>query len=224
MSAAAIINEPRKMSGSELQTREQRAKALAGAFVKFIGEYTELLAQVRQDFLDKKKHESIMGCKTWTEYCVGVLHYSESHIAKLLAGRNPAAAKHDGSKNRVYPQPKPAAKPTVVPPALTKHNPELAAKIHNGAVVPRDTSYLNDDKVEVNLTGDYFRHLGHLLDGVFKGQIKEKLDAVCALPPSKITPKIQQDVKEISAILQDVSVAAEKYITKLKKISHARVA
>src|SRR5208283_675936 len=137
--------------------------SLAVAFTKFISEHTDLLVQVRQDFLDKQKHEQIMGCKTWTEYCVGVLHYSESHINSLIRGRNPAAAKHDGSKNRTYP-PKPTAVTAVAPlPAgLKKHNPALAEKIDSGAVIPRDTHYLNEEKSEVNLTGDYFRHLGHL--------------------------------------------------------------
>jgi len=41
-----------------------------------------------------------MGCSTWREYCQNVLGYSESHIRRLIAGRNPATVIFDGSKSR----------------------------------------------------------------------------------------------------------------------------
>jgi len=59
-----------------------------------------LLAQVRQDFFDKTANEKILGCRTWKEYCKNVLHYSDSHMRNLIAGQNPATAKHDGTANR----------------------------------------------------------------------------------------------------------------------------
>jgi len=215
VTANLAVIEPLKMSGSK--EREERAKRLAGLFVKFISEHTDLLVQVRGDFLAKQKHEKIMGCSTFTEYCVGVLHYSENHIAKIIKGRNPASEKHNGSANR-----KLAATAFIPPPAeLLETNPALYERINNGTVVLREPVSANLSTPNIN--GDYFRHLGNLLDGVFKGQIKEKLDVLCKLPISKVTPKIKQDAKEMIEILQDVSISAEKYITKLEKISHAKV-
>jgi len=72
-------------------------------FVKFISDHVDLLVQVRQDFILKPAIEEITGCKTFGEYCKNVLHYSESHIRRLIAGRNPATAIFDGSKNRITP-------------------------------------------------------------------------------------------------------------------------
>jgi hypothetical protein len=92
--------KPLISSGSHTD-REERARTLVTLFVKFLSDHVDLLVQVRQDFLDKPVAETIMGCKTFGEYCRTVLHYSESHIRRLLAGRNPASAIFDGSKNRV---------------------------------------------------------------------------------------------------------------------------
>jgi hypothetical protein len=217
---AIIPAEPLVISGSSKKAREERARSLAGSFVKFINDHLDLLVQVRKDFLSKDAHETIMGCKTWTEYCVGVLYYSESRIRSLIAGKIPELAKFNGTANR-----KPIALvPAPIPPkdlaGLEENNPTLATKIRDGAVTVRDTRpYEHEPK----LGGDYFRHLGHLLDGIFKGQINEKLDVLCRLPISKVTPKIKQDAKAMIDILQDVSVSAEKYIAKLKKLSKARV-
>lgn len=112
MSTAIVKAEPLKISGSTHQDREARAQTLAHAFanacVKFIGDHVERIIQVRQDFLDKGKDKTICGVKTFEEYCEGVLHYSASHIRSLIAGRNPATKKHDGSKNR---KPKAKASP-----------------------------------------------------------------------------------------------------------------
>ena len=95
--------EPLKMSASsKAKDREKRARRLANIFV---GEMIPLLVQVRQDFLDKPKNELILGCKTFTTYCRTVLRYSPSHIRRLIAGQNPATAKHDGSKKRRAMQP-----------------------------------------------------------------------------------------------------------------------
>ena len=87
----ALINqEPLKMSGSTSADREARAQTLVTLFVKFLGDHVDLLVQVRQDFLDKPKAETILGCQSFGEYCKNVLHYSESHIRRLIADRNPA--------------------------------------------------------------------------------------------------------------------------------------
>jgi hypothetical protein len=91
-----VTQEPLILRGSTPADREARAHQLASLF---IGEMIPLLVQVRQDFLDKGKNESIYGCQTFTEYCTKVLRYPESHIRRLIAGHNPAT-KFDGSKNR----------------------------------------------------------------------------------------------------------------------------
>src|SRR6266566_10084479 len=87
---ALIKQEPLKMSGSTSADREARAQTLVTLFVKFLGDHVDLLVQVRQDFLDKPKAETILGCQSFGEYCKNVLHYSESHIRRLIADRNPA--------------------------------------------------------------------------------------------------------------------------------------
>ena len=225
-STALAITKPEPLIsiGSVRQAREQRATTLADHFVKFISEHIDLLVQVRQDFIDKDKNEAIMGRKTWTEYCASVLHYSESHIRNLIAGRVTDAAKHNGTQNRkprVLVLPPPSS--VKVPPELEKNNPGLAEQIKRGEVVPRDTSYLNEPN-EPNLNGDYFRHLGGLLDGVFKGQIQEKLDVLCGLPKSKITPKIKKDAQAMEKNLRDLIADAQKYVRKIRRVSKARVA
>jgi hypothetical protein len=93
MSATAITPQPLEISGSSAD-RETRAQTLATLFVKFVSDHVDLLVQVRQDFLNKPKSETIMGCHSWGEYCRNVLHYSESHIRSLIADKNPATLVH----------------------------------------------------------------------------------------------------------------------------------
>ena len=90
--------QPIILSGHE--QREERARALVTLFVKFLNDHVDLLVQVRTDFLEKDKSQTIMECATFGEYCRNILHYSESHVRRLIAGRNPATALHDGSKQR----------------------------------------------------------------------------------------------------------------------------
>lgn len=100
MSVALSPVKPLKISGSSGSShpdREARARALARLF---IGEMIPLLVQVRQDFYEKERDETICGVKTFTEYCTAVLRYSASHIRNLIAGQNPATQKHNGSANR----------------------------------------------------------------------------------------------------------------------------
>jgi hypothetical protein len=95
--------EPHIICGSQAE-REERGQRLAKLF---IGEMIPLLVQVRQDFWDKGRDETICGVKTFTEYCTGILRYSEGYIRRLIQGQNPASKKHDGSDHR---------KPTTKPP------------------------------------------------------------------------------------------------------------
>ncbi len=117
----------------ERAMRDVRAAELA---TMFHGTLLPLLVQVRQDFLDKDAGELINGCSTWGEYCSNVLHYSESHVRRLIAGNNPATAKHDGSTKRKSPATEPtgeaaaSAEPTESEPeALRQQQREICKPI-----------------------------------------------------------------------------------------------
>jgi len=117
---------PLILSGSHAD-REARARTLVTLFVKFLSDHVDLIVQVRQDFLAKSKTETIMGCHTFGEYCRNILHYSESHIRRLIAGRNPATAIFDGSKNRT--------------PALLEDSRTNVQRLHDSGFVERCKKY-----------------------------------------------------------------------------------
>jgi hypothetical protein len=131
--AIPLLNEPLKMSGSHAD-RESRAQTLVTLFVKFLSDHIDLLVQVRQDFLDKETDATIMGCKTFGEYCKNVLHYSESHIRRLLAGRNPATATFNGQPQKKFLEnhPKPTACPECHQPFASKSQLRNHGKTQHG--------------------------------------------------------------------------------------------
>ena len=90
-----------RMTKCQVGAREERARQLAECFVKFAADIRPLLIAVRTDFYEKPRGETILDCRTFSEYCEKVLHYSPRHIARLIAGDNPAAEKFDGSKHRL---------------------------------------------------------------------------------------------------------------------------
>jgi hypothetical protein len=139
VSAALTTVEPLKISGSHA-SREERGQKLANLF---IGEMVPLLVQVRQDFLDKGRDETICGVNTFTEYCTSILRYSESHIRRLIKGQNPASEKHDGSANReaIVVESK-ESKPT-------KSNTEEALNCINSIVGP--TSFMDTARVYLDV-------------------------------------------------------------------------
>ncbi len=73
------------------------------------------------------------------------------------------------------------------------------------------------------MKNDFFRHLGHLLDGVFCGTIKQRLEVIIKNEKS-LTPQQAKSVKEMASILDEVAATATKYSKELKRISKARVA
>jgi hypothetical protein len=83
--------EPLKIQ--RVDHRDQRAARLRDMFKDFMVQSFALLGQVRQDFLDKGKDETILDCYTWSAYCQNVLGISESHVRNMLAktGSNPAS-------------------------------------------------------------------------------------------------------------------------------------
>ncbi|MGA2431480.1 MAG: hypothetical protein ABSH13_23495 [Candidatus Acidiferrum sp.] len=91
MTTAIVKAEPLRIQ--HLDHRDERAARLRDNFKDFMVQSFALLGQVRQDFLDKGKDETILGCSTWRAYCQNVLGYSESHVRNMLAkfGNNPAS-------------------------------------------------------------------------------------------------------------------------------------
>jgi hypothetical protein len=110
---------------------------------------------------------------------------------------------------------------------LKKNQPDLYDKVRKGVITLRDTTKLTSPKKKSpadTVKHDFFRHLGHLLDGVFKGTIKERLDTLLKLKPSEMTPATAKSLKEITTVLNDMSKQANEYARKIETISKAKVA
>ena len=104
---------------------------------------------------------------------------------------------------------------------LKKYQPELYEKVLSGELTLRDVVKEfphRRKKTEVAKNHDFFRHLGNLLDGVFKGTLKEKLDDLVRIKPKEITPATGKNILEIISILADVSRHADGYASKFKAI------
>jgi len=107
---------------------------------------------------------------------------------------------------------------------LKKYQPELYEKVLRGELTLREVvkefpSWRK--KREATQNHDFFRHLGHLLDRIFKGVLKDKLDALVHLKPNDITPATKKSLQEIISILADVSRHSDGYASKLKVLLHA---
>ncbi len=106
---------------------------------------------------------------------------------------------------------------------LKKHQPELYEKVRNGILKMRDTSdLLPKRKQKIEVKNDFYRHLGHLLDGTFKGTIKDRLEALLA--KKDLTQRDIKSIREIADILDSVSEKAFEYAAALRKVCKARVA
>jgi flagellin-specific chaperone FliS len=104
---------------------------------------------------------------------------------------------------------------------LKKYQPELYGKVLSGELTLREVVKefpYSRKKTEVAKNHDFFRHLGNLLDGVFKGTLKKKLDHLVRIKPKEITPAAEKNILEIISILADVSRHADGYASKLEKI------
>lgn len=104
---------------------------------------------------------------------------------------------------------------------LKKYQPAVYEKVRTGELTLRNAAKelgAGRKKARVPQNHDYFRHLGHLLDGVFKGALKEKLDTVVHLNQKDLTPATRKSLQELISILADVSKHADGYATKFKAI------
>jgi ParB-like chromosome segregation protein Spo0J len=104
---------------------------------------------------------------------------------------------------------------------LKKYQPQLYEKVLRGELTLRDVVKEFPDwrkKAERPRNHDHFRHLGHLLDRVFKGTLKARLDYLVRLKPKDMTPTMERNVQEIISILADVSRRADGYASSLEKL------
>jgi hypothetical protein len=70
------------------RTPEERAEFVAARF-EACGDIAPHIRQLRRDFRALKPGETIMECKTWTEFCKRVLKRSARAIRYRMAGGNP---------------------------------------------------------------------------------------------------------------------------------------
>ncbi len=99
--------EPDKMSGS---LRAMDDEVLASEFKrrydavgKRLKELRPLCVELRKRFFNLSRVDdggTIMGCKTWTEFCEKHLKYSDRHVRRLIEGENPATEKHGPKPER----------------------------------------------------------------------------------------------------------------------------
>lgn len=111
MKTKAIVQaEPDILSGSLQamgdETLATEFKRQYNAIGKRLKELRPLYIEIRKRFFKLRKGGSIMGCKTWTEYCEKHLKYSDRHVRRLIEGGNPATEKH-GTKQKPAALPKP---------------------------------------------------------------------------------------------------------------------
>jgi hypothetical protein len=71
------------------KTPEERAEYVAAAFENCSRPIAPYIKQLRCDFRALKSGATIMGCKTWTEFCVKVLKRTDRAIRYVIAGGNP---------------------------------------------------------------------------------------------------------------------------------------
>jgi ParB-like chromosome segregation protein Spo0J len=107
---------------------------------------------------------------------------------------------------------------------LKDHQPALYDKVRSGVLKLRDTSKLLRKTPKPKQNSDFFRHLGHLLDGVFKGQLKTKLDEACKMKGSDLSDVQRKGLETAADILEEISEQANQYRDKIKKVCKARVA
>ena len=70
------------------QNPEERAEFVAARFEK-CGDIASHVRKLRADFRALKSGETIMDCKTWTEFCKRVLKRTARAVRYVMAGGNP---------------------------------------------------------------------------------------------------------------------------------------
>jgi hypothetical protein len=71
------------------KTPEERAEYVAATFENCSRPIAPYIKQLRCDFRALKSGATIMGCKTWTEFCAKVLKRTDRAIRYVIAGGNP---------------------------------------------------------------------------------------------------------------------------------------
>lgn len=71
------------------KTPEERAEYVAAAFERSGQQIAPYVSQLRRDFRSLKPGETIMDCKTWTEFCTKVLKRTTRAVRYIMAGGNP---------------------------------------------------------------------------------------------------------------------------------------
>jgi len=71
------------------KTPEERAEYVATQFERCGREIAAQVKQLRNDFRALKSGETIMECKTWTEFCTKVLNRTTRAVRYIVAGGNP---------------------------------------------------------------------------------------------------------------------------------------
>lgn len=104
--------------------------------------------------------------------------------------------------------------------ALKKYQPELYEKVLRGELTLRDVVKCPHwrKKKEPRKDDDYFRRVTRKLDGVYKGKLKEMLEALCRLRQRDVTATTEYGFRQVIAFLYEVSGSSEEYAGKLKAI------
>jgi len=101
---------------------------------------------------------------------------------------------------------------------LKKYQPELYEKVLRGELTLRDVVKVFPKKTEARKDQDYFCRVARKLDGVFKGKLKEMLEALCRVKQRDMTPVTEKGLQQIISFLKNVSEHSDGYASKLKTV------
>jgi hypothetical protein len=107
---------------------------------------------------------------------------------------------------------------------LKRYQPELYEKVLRGELTLRDVVKFPAwrKKAEPRKDDDYFRRVTRKLDGVYKGKLKEMLEALCGLRQREVTPATEKGLQQVIAFLYEVSGCSDGYAAKLKTILQSK--
>ena len=111
LSPAAQSSVQREKLAKRVEKLVQEAFDMYDGSLKKLNELRPMIAQLRKQFMELKRGETIARCGTWTQYCQKVLHRTDRRIRQILKGTNPASKKHsrkplpDSKDRTTLPQP-----------------------------------------------------------------------------------------------------------------------
>ncbi len=107
---------------------------------------------------------------------------------------------------------------------LKRYQPELYEKVLRGELTLRDVVKFPRwrKKAEPRKDDDYFRRVTRMLDGVYRGKLKEMLEALCRLRQRDMTTATEKGLQQVIAFLYEVSKSSEDYAFKLKAILQSK--